>query len=222
MTRPFLLLLYATSVSACGERKSDANPTDSAKAASATIHIRRERDYALDPDRTPFHLVLDAAGPNVDSLTVALRITSPDNKPVYDRTWSSAGYLECECDDSQRPAQLPGLRADARRYLETFFDSAFIAPAPDTGRYWERPDHRMSVLMQLVPQLWDVNTVRDTSAVLDSIGAEKPTSYDAMADKIRAGVRARPAIVYRTALEGYCIAAWSPEVGRVVDLLCGP
>jgi hypothetical protein len=223
MTRQrFLRLLCATAISACTDGQSDTKPIDSAKAASAAVHIRRERDYALDPGGQPFHLVLDAAGPNVDSLTVALRITSPDNKSVYDRTWSSAGYLECECDDSQRPAQLPGLRADARRYLETFFDSAFIAPAPDTGRYWERPDHRMSILMQLVPQLWDLSKVRDTSAVLDSIGREKPTSYDAMADRIRAGVRSRPAIIYRTALEGYCIAAWAPEVGRVVDLLCGP
>jgi hypothetical protein len=222
MTRPILPLLCAATISACGDRKPDTQPTDSAKAANAAVHIRRERDYALDPGSQPFHLVLDAAGPNVDSLTVVLRITAPDRKVVYDRTWRSAGYLECECDDSQRPSQLPGLRADAQRYLETFFDSAFIAPAADTGRYWERPDHRMAVLMQLVPQLWDVTRVRDTSAVLDSIGAEKATSYDALADRIRAGVRARPAIVYRTALEGYCIAAWSPEVGRVVDLLCGP
>ena len=221
MTKP-ILLLYAVTVSACADRKSDARSPDSSKATAAAVHIRRERDYALDPGRQPFHLVLDAAGPNVDSLTVALRITSPDNKTVYDRTWSSSGYLECECDDSQRPGQLPGLRADARRYLETFFDSTFLAPAPDTGRYWERPDHRMSILMQLVPQLWDPSKVRDTSAVLDSIGAEKRTSYDAKADSIRASVRSRPAIIYRTALEGYCIAAWSPEVGRVVDLLCGP
>lgn len=220
--RPILLFLCATTAAACAGRKSDDKPIDSARSAAAAVHIRRERDYALDPGSKPFHLVLDAAGPNVDSLTVALRIAGPDGKTVYDRTWSSAGYLECECDDSQRPSQLPGLRADAQRYLETFFDSAFNAPAPDSGRYWERPDHRMSVLMQLVPQLWDASKVRDTSAVLDSIGAEKPTSYDDMADRIRAGVRARPAIVYRTALEGYCIAAWSPEVGRVVDLLCGP
>jgi hypothetical protein len=212
------LLCAAAAISGC----SDSKRANSANATTAAVHIRRERDYVLDPGRQPFHLVLDAVGPDVDSLTVALRVTSPDNKTVYDRKWTSAGYLECECDDSQRPSQLPGLRADARRYLETFFDSAFIAPAADTGRYWERPDHRMSILMQLVPQLWDVSKVRDTSAVLDSIGAEKPTSYDAMADRIRAGVRARPAIIYRTALEGYCIAAWSPEVGRVVDLLCGP
>jgi hypothetical protein len=222
MTRAVLLLLCAAIVSACADRKSDAKSIGSAPAANAPVHIRRERDYALDPGGQPFHLLLDAAGPNVDSLTVALRITTPDKKVVYDRSWRSAGYLECECDDSQRPSQLPGLRADARRYLETFFDSAFIAPVADTGRYWERPDHRMAVLMQLVPQLWDASRVRDTSAVLDSIGAEKATAYDALADSIRAGVRARPAIVYRTALEGYCIAAWSPEVGRVVDLLCGP
>jgi hypothetical protein len=216
-------IALAAAAAACSTSDTAASKrTDSARSANAAVHIRRERDYALDPGRTPFHLVLDAAGPNVDSLTVVFRITAPDNKTVYDRTWSSAGYLECECDDSQRPGQLPGLRADARRYLETFFDSAFNAPAPDTGRYWERPDHRMSVLMQLVPQLWDVTKVRDTSAVLDSIGAEKSTSYDSLADRIRAGVRARPAVVYRTALEGYCIAAWSPEVGRVVDLLCGP
>jgi hypothetical protein len=222
MTRAVLLLLCAAIVSACADRKSDAKSIGSAPAANAPVHIRRERDYALDPGGQPFHLLLDAAGPNVDSLTVALRITTPDKKVVYDRSWRSAGYLECECDDSQRPSQLPGLRADARRYLETFFDSAFIAPVADTGRYWERHDHRMAVLMQLVPQLWDASRVRDTSAVLDSIGAEKATAYDALADSIRAGVRARPAIVYRTALEGYCIAAWSPEVGRVVDLLCGP
>ena len=80
----------------------------------------------------------------------------------------------------------------------------------------------MSELMQLVPQLWDVKQVRDTTAVFDSIMAEKPTSYDELADRVRAGIRARPAIIYRTALEGYCIAAWSPEAGRVLDVLCGP
>lgn len=222
MTSIALIALAAVAIACSTNDTAASKPGDSARSANAAVHIRRERDYSLDPGRTPFHLVLDAAGPDVDSLTVVFRITAPDNNTVYDRTWSSAGYLECECDDSQRPAQLPGLRADARRYLETFFDSAFTAPAPDTGRYWERPDHRMSVLMQLVPQLWDASKVRDTSAVLDSIGAEKPTSYDSLADRIRAGVRARPAVIYRTALEGYCIAAWSPEAGRVVDLLCGP
>jgi hypothetical protein len=211
---------------ACSDTRSAADKaaTDStAGIANAAVHIRRERDVALDPTMKPFHLVLDAAGPNVDSLTVKLQIHSPDDKLVYDRSWPSAGYLECECDDSQRPAQLPGLRADAQRYLETFFDSAFVPPvAADSGRYWERPDHRMSELMQLVPQLWDVKQVRDTTAVFDSIMAEKPTSYDELADRVRKGIRSRPAIVYRTALEGYCIAAWSPEAGRVVDVLCGP
>jgi hypothetical protein len=186
------------------------------------VNIHRERDYALDPGAAPFHLVLDAVGPNVDSLAVTLKITDPNRKPVYDRAWSSAGYLECECDDSQRPAQLPGLRADAQQYLETFFDSAFIAAAPDTGRYWEQADHRMSVLMQVVPQLWDPTRMKDTSAVLDSIGAEKPTSFDVLADQIRTGIRKRPAIIYRTSLEGYCIAAWAPEAARVLDVLCGP
>lgn len=205
---------------ACTGRPSDKTQSDTAKGAP--VHIRREVDYPLDPTMRPFHLVVDAAGPNVDSLNVHLSIADPDKKTVYDKSWSSAGYLECECDDSQRPGQLPGLRADAKRYLETFFDSAFIAPAPDTGRYWERPDHRMSILLHLIPQMWDVSKVRDTAAVIDSIAREKPTSYDAAADKVRAGIRSRPAIVYRTALEGYCIVAWSPELGRVVDILCGP
>jgi len=217
-----LVLLAA----ACSETRPGANTvaTDSAAGvANAAVHIRRERDVALDPALKPFHLVLDAAGPNVDSLTVKFQIHAPDDRLVYDRSWPSAGYLECECDDSERPAQLPGLRADAQRYLETFFDSAFVPPvAADSGRYWERPDHRMSELMQLVPQLWDVKQVRDTTAVFDSIMAEKPTSYDDLADRVRKGIRARPAIVYRVALEGYCISAWSPEVGRVVDVLCGP
>jgi hypothetical protein len=212
-------------VAACSDSRS---PSDRAASGStpamtnAAVRIHRDRDFALDPTKPPFHLAIDAAGPNVDSLTVRLRVHSPDRKLVYDRTWPSAGYLECECDDSQRPAQLPGLRADAQRYLETFFDSAFVMPAPDTGRYWERPDHRMSELLQLVPQLWDVTRVRDTTAVFDSILASKPTSYDELADRVRAGIRTRPAIVYRTALEGYCIAAWSPEADRVVDVLCGP
>ena len=211
---------------ACSDTRTPATEKaerDSIAAAGAAVHIRRERQFALDPTMKPFRLVLDAAGPNVDSLTVKLQIHSPDDKLVYDRSWPSAGYLECECDDTQRPAQLPGLRADARRYLETFFDSVFVPPvAGDSGRYWERPDHRMSELMQLVPQLWDVKEVRDTTAVFDSIMAEKPTSYDELADRVRKGIRARPAIIYRTALEGYCIAAWAPEVDRVVDVLCGP
>ena len=201
---------------------ADKNASDSAATTAGAVRIHSDRDFALDPTKPPFHLAVDAAGPNVDSLTVRLRVHSPDQKLVYDRSWPSAGYLECECDDSQRPAQLPGLRADARRYLETFFDSAFVMPAPDTGRYWERPDHRMSELLQLVPQLWDVTQVRDTTAVFDSILASKPTSYDELADRVRTGIRKRPAIVYRTALEGYCIAAWSPEAGRVIDVLCGP
>jgi hypothetical protein len=225
MTRSCGIAL-AVICAACSDTRApaaDKAASDSVAAASAAVHIRREREFALDPTMKPFHLVLDAAGPNVDSLTVKLQIHSPDDKLVYDRSWPSAGYLECECDDSQRPAQLPGLRADAQRYLETFFDSAFVPPvAADSGRYWERPDHRMSELMQLVPQLWDVKQVRDTTAVFDSIMAEKPTSYDELADRVRKGIRSRPAIVYRTALEGYCISAWSPEAGRVVDVLCGP
>jgi len=216
----FLIFLAACSGTGAS---ADKEPSDSAATTNAAVHIRREKDVALDPKMSPFHLVLDAAGPNVDSLTVKLQIHDPDKKLVYDRAWPSAGYLECECDDSQRPGQLPGLRADAQRYLETFFDSAFVPPvAADSGRYWERPDHRMSELMQLVPQLWDVKQVRDTTAVFDSIMAERPTSYDELADRVRAGIRARPAIIYRTALEGYCIAAWSPEARRVVDVLCGP
>jgi hypothetical protein len=212
-----LATLGMTMLACTAQRDEGSKP-----ANTGAVHIRREVDYPLDPTRRPFHLVVDAVGPNVDSLTVHLRIADPDRKPVYDKSWPSAGYLECECDDSQRPGQLPGLRTDAKRYLETFFDSAFTAPAPDTGRYWERPDHRMSILLHLIPQMWDVSKVRDTSAVIDSIGREKPTSYDAAADKVRAGIRSRPAIVYRTALEGYCIAAWSPELGRVIDILCGP
>ena len=219
-------IALAAICAACSDTRSPATEKaarDSIAAAGAAVHIRRERDFALDPTMKPFHLVLDAAGPNVDSLTVELQIHAPDDKLVYDRSWPSAGYLECECDDTQRPAQLPGLRTDARRYLEMFFDSVFVPPvAADSGRYWERPDHRVSELMQLVPQLWDVKDVRDTTAVFDSIMAEKPTSYDELADRVRKGIRARPAIIYRTALEGYCIAAWAPEVDRVVDVLCGP
>lgn len=220
---PPLIVVVAIGT-ACSDSRSSAGATSDSvsETSSAAVHIRRERDFALDPTMAPFHLVLDAAGPNVDSLTVQLQIHDPDKKVVYDRTWTSAGYLDCQCDDSQRPAQLPKLRADAQRYLETFFDSAFVPAAPDTGRYWEHPDHRMSELLQLVPQLWDVTRVQDTSAVFDSIGADKPTSYDALADRVRLGIRGRPALMYRTALEGYCISAWSPEVGRIVDVLCGP
>jgi hypothetical protein len=222
MTRVSYVMLLVTIAACSGSGDRAGSAADSVAASSAAVHIRRERDYPLDPKMPPFHLVLDASGPNVDSLTVTLQVHSPDNKLVYDRKWPSAGYLECECDDSQRPAQLPGLRADAKRYLETFFDSLFAPPAGDSGRYWERPDHRMSELRQIIPQLWDVKQVRDTAAVFDSIFAEKPTSYDELADRVRAGIRARPAIIYRTALEGYCIAAWSPEAGRVIDVLCGP
>jgi hypothetical protein len=230
MSRSLLPLVVAplallALVAACSDGRSTGDKGESASTPAATnaaVHIHRDRDFALDPTMPLFHLAIDAAGPTVDSLTVKLQIRTPDQKLVYDRTWPSAGYLDCECDDSQRPAQLPGLRADAQRYLETFFDSAFVPPVADSGRYWEQPDHRMSELLQLVPQLWDVKDVRDTAAVFDSISADKPTSYDALADQVRAGIRKRPAIVYRTALEGYCISAWSPEVGRIVDVLCGP
>ena len=59
------------------DASADKEPSDSAATTNAAVHIRREKDVALDPKMSPFHLVLDAAGPNVDSLTVKLQIHDP-------------------------------------------------------------------------------------------------------------------------------------------------
>ena len=164
--------------------------------------------------------MLDAAGPNVDSLTVKLQIHSPTT------SWSTIALALGRLSGVRvRRLSTAGAAAGpscgCERYLETFFDSAFVPPvAADSGRYWERPDHRMSELMQLVPQLWDVKQVRDTTAVFDSIMAEKPTSYDELADRVRKGIRSRPAIVIPDRARGLLhlglVAGGWPRRRRVV------
>ena len=77
-------------VADCSDSRS---PSDKATSGStpamtnAAVRIHRDRDFALDPTKPPFHLAIDAAGPNVDSLTVRLRVHSPDQKLVYRAEW---------------------------------------------------------------------------------------------------------------------------------------
>jgi hypothetical protein len=196
------LVLAILACTGCDEEERPAST-----GQTEGVLIRREAHYALRGLPSPERFVLEARGPRFDSLNITLEIRGGYDTVLHRVHWRSGSYL---CDEAGCHGDSLSDTAIERQVLAQL-DSAlapymFLNQGQDSSdrlvRFWERPDHLLSLT-------WQIRQVLPAPADSDLIV------------HVVEDLRGRPAFL-TTAGHTYCVLAWSGVVLRVLPIACGP